>query len=229
MSFYCTVSVDSFVCLFTSYASHLSFFLTFFLTCLLPYLSFPSRIHQLRFEARGRKSRPNLGFLVVLVYFMLSYFCVSDAWLCSVSLAGLLLQSYTCIWLREPTSCILSSMKDESAPVSHWCIFFTAFIPPNCHALYLKRTGHQVPQVHNGVNMWPLGGQDPLPLPKKIGRTTPTFWMKSDDRYIADCSPRNWVYYPYFVLYNNLDQGIGPPTLKTWLRPCIWATHVPPV
>ena len=23
-----------------------------------------------------------------------------------------------------------------------------------------------------------------------------------------------------FVLYNNQDQGIGPPTLKTWLRPC---------
>jgi len=24
------------------------------------------------------------------------------------------------------------------------------------------------------------------------------------------------------VLYNNLDEGIGPPTLKTWLRPwCI--------
>jgi len=36
----------------------------------------------------------------------------------------------------------------------------------------------------------------------------------------ADCIARNWVYHPYFVLYNNLDHGIGPPTLKTWLRPC---------
>jgi len=45
----------------------------------------------------------------------------------------------------------------------------------------------------------------------------------SDYHYATDCSARNWVYHPYFVLYNNLDQGIGwldPPTLKTWLRPC---------
>jgi len=51
--------------------------------------------------------------------------------------------------------------------------------------------------------------------PPKFGRTTPTFYVA------VDCSARNWVYHPYFVLYNNLDQGIGPPTLKTWLRP--WA------
>ena len=36
----------------------------------------------------------------------------------------------------------------------------------------------------------------------------------------AGCSARNWVYHPYFVLYNNQHQEIGPPTLKTWLRPC---------
>ena len=43
-----------------------------------------------------------------------------------------------------------------------------------------------------------------------------------DYRYVTVCSARNWVYHPYFVLYNNLDQGIVPPTLKTWLRPCHW-------
>jgi len=46
-------------------------------------------------------------------------------------------------------------------------------------------------------------GSDPPPK-KKIGRTTPTFYVA------ADCSARNWVYHPHFVLYNNLDQGIGP-------------------
>jgi len=51
--------------------------------------------------------------------------------------------------------------------------------------------------------------------PPKFGRTTPTFYVT------VDCSARNWVYNPYFVLYNNLDQEIGPPTLKTWLRPWI--------
>ena len=61
----------------------------------------------------------------------------------------------------------------------------------------------------------PLGDRGVRPPPKKkIGRTTPTFYAA------ADCSARNWVYHPYFVMYNNLDQGIGPPTLETWLRPC---------
>jgi len=49
--------------------------------------------------------------------------------------------------------------------------------------------------------------------PQKFGRTTPTFYVT------VDCIARNWVYHLHFVLYNNLDQGIGPPTLKTWLRP----------
>jgi len=60
------------------------------------------------------------------------------------------------------------------------------------------------------------------------GVRTPKIWTnhpncfdeECDYRYVTDCSPRNWVYHPYFVLYNNRDQGIGPPTLKTWLRPC---------
>ena len=59
----------------------------------------------------------------------------------------------------------------------------------------------------------PLGGRGSGP--PKFGWTTPTFYVA------ALCSARNWLYHPYFVLYNNLDQGIGPPTLKTWLRPCL--------
>jgi len=53
---------------------------------------------------------------------------------------------------------------------------------------------------------------DPDPPPKKKSWTDHPNFLRS--------SARNWVYHPYFVLYNNLDQGIGPPTLKTWLRPC---------
>ena len=70
------------------------------------------------------------------------------------------------------------------------------------------------PPPGKGATTGEVGGRTP-PQKKKIGRTTPTFYV------VADCSARNWVYHPYFVLYNNLDQGTGPPTLKTWLRPCL--------
>jgi len=53
-----------------------------------------------------------------------------------------------------------------------------------------------------------LGGPDP----PKFGWTTPTFYVA------ADCSARNWIYHPYFVLYNNLDQGIGP---QLWKHGCV--------
>jgi len=62
-----------------------------------------------------------------------------------------------------------------------------------------------------GRNHWGVEGSG-LPPPKKSWTDHPNFLRSS---------ARNWVYYPYFVLYNNLHQGIGPPTLKTWLRP--WA------
>jgi len=43
------------------------------------------------------------------------------------------------------------------------------------------------------------------------GRTTPTFFDEECDyRHVTACSARNWVYHPYFVLYSNLDQEIGP-------------------
>jgi len=71
---YC--ALDSFVDLGTVFAClrhllpHL-FCSLFFLIYLLPYLSFPLRIDPLRLQAGGRKRQPNLGFLVVLIYFML--------------------------------------------------------------------------------------------------------------------------------------------------------------
>ena len=58
------------VCLFTLYASPLILFLHFFLTYLLPYLSFPFTIGPLHFQARCRKRRLNL----VLVFLCCSRF-----------------------------------------------------------------------------------------------------------------------------------------------------------
>jgi len=54
--------------LFTSYASPL-----ILISSLFPYLSFPLRIDPLHFHARSHKRRPNLGFLVALVYFIPAY------------------------------------------------------------------------------------------------------------------------------------------------------------
>ena len=70
---------------------------------------------------------------------------------------------------------------------------------------------------NQGRNHWGVGW---VRTPQKLRRTTPAFYVA------VDCSARNWVYHPYFVLYNNLDQGIGPPTLKTWLRPCEKPLHI---
>ena len=69
-------------------------------------------------------------------------------------------------------------------------------------------------------NHWVSEGVRPSPPPKKKWTDLPNFFDgKCDYRYVTHCSARNCVYHPYFVLYNNQDQGIGPPTLKTWLRP----------
>ena len=69
-----------------------------------------------------------------------------------------------------------------------------------------------------GRNHWGSGGGVRTPPKKKIGRTTPTFYVA------VDCSARNWVYHPYFVLYNNLDQGIGPPNFENVVAPLSIAT-----
>jgi len=70
----------------------------------------------------------------------------------------------------------------------------------------------------------------------KIWTDHPNFFDEECDYHcITDCSARSWVYHTYFVLYNNLDQGIGPPTSRTSLRPCsitcivlpVWSVHRP--
>jgi len=55
------------VCLFISYTSPLIFFLHFFLSYLLPYLSFPLKIDPLYFQATCRKRRLNLGLVFVFI------------------------------------------------------------------------------------------------------------------------------------------------------------------
>ena len=63
-----------------------------------------------------------------------------------------------------------------------------------------------------GRNHWGVGDRTP-----KIWTDHPNFFDEECDyRYVTDCSARNWVglYHPYFVLYNNLDQGIGPPNFE---------------
>jgi len=75
-----------------------------------------------------------------------------------------------------------------------------------------------------GATAQPLGGREGgrTSPPKKNWTDHPNFFDEECDyRYVTNCSARNWVCHPYFVLYNNLEQEIGPPTLKTWLRPWI--------
>ena len=83
-------------------------------------------------------------------------------------------------------------------------------------------------QNDKGATTGGLGGVRTLP---KIWTDHPNFLDEECDyRYVTECSARNWVYHPYFVLYNNLDHGIGPPTLKMWLHPCtLKITSVTPV
>jgi len=58
-----------------------------------------------------------------------------------------------------------------------------------------------------GRNHWGSVVQTP-----KIWTDHPNFFDEECDYcYVTDCSPR---YHPYFVLHNNSEQGIGPPTLK---------------
>jgi len=69
-----------------------------------------------------------------------------------------------------------------------------------------------------GRNHW--GSRRGVRTPQ-IWTDHPNFFDKECDyHYVAASSARNCVYHLYFVLYSNLDQGIGPPTLKTWVRRC---------
>jgi len=76
-----------------------------------------------------------------------------------------------------------------------------------------------------GRNHWEIGGEGsgPRPPQKKKKRNWtdhPNFFHEACDyRYVTHCSARSWVYHPYFVLYNNLDQGIGPQLVKRGCAP----------
>ena len=60
------------VCQFSLYSMlpHLSFFLHFFLTYLLSYLSFPSRIDPLHFQARQMSQKATKSGFIFCVYFV---------------------------------------------------------------------------------------------------------------------------------------------------------------
>jgi len=64
--------------------------------------------------------------------------------------------------------------------------------------------------LSQGRNHWGVGEvRNP-----KIWTENPNFLDEEGDyRYVTDCSARNRVYHPYFVLYNNIDQEIRPPQL----------------
>ena len=64
-----------------------------------------------------------------------------------------------------------------------------------------------------------LGGSGP----PNIWRDHPNFFHEECDyHYVTDYSARNCVYHPYFVLYNNLDHGIGPPNFENMVAPLDW-------
>ena len=77
------------------------------------------------------------------------------------------------------------------------------------------------PTKPHGRNHWGVGGGPDLP-PPQIWMDHPNFLDEECDyRYVTHCSARNWVYHPYSVLYNNLDQGIGPPNFENVVAPLV--------
>ena len=67
-----------------------------------------------------------------------------------------------------------------------------------------------------GRNHW---GSEGSAAPK-IWTDHPNFFGEERDyRYVTDYSARNWVYHPYFVFYNNLDQEIRPPNFENVIAP----------
>jgi len=63
------------------------------------------------------------------------------------------------------------------------------------------------------------GGVGGVRTPQNLDGPPQLFDEECDYRYVTDCSARKWVYHPYFVLYNNLDQGIGPPNFENVVAP----------
>jgi len=102
---------------------------------------------------------------------------------------------------------------------------------------YCRPSASGQPTVHMWVKLTVMSGAKDTTTggsggsgPPKIWTVHPNFFDEECDyRYVTDCSALNWVYHPHFVLYSNLEQGIGLPTLRTWLRRCLQlaaAAHV---
>jgi len=75
---------------------------------------------------------------------------------------------------------------------------------------------------HRGIQQGPKGattGGLGVRTPKNLDGPPQLFDEECDYRYVTDCSPRNWVCHLYFVMYNNLDQGIGPQLCKRGCAP----------
>jgi len=87
-------------------------------------------------------------------------------------------------------------------PATMWSCFVLSFD---------MKTGHFQGRNHwRGRGVWTY----------KIWMDHPNFFDEECDyRYVTDYSARNWVYHPYFVLYNNLDQEIGTPNFEHVVAP----------
>ena len=75
----------------------------------------------------------------------------------------------------------------------------------------------------HGRNHWGDRGSGP-PKQKNCMDHAHFLDEECDYRYVTHCSARNWVYHPYFLLYNNLDQGIGPPNFENVVAPLVQRT-----
>ena len=71
-----------------------------------------------------------------------------------------------------------------------------------------------------------VGGRVQTPLPQNLDDHLNFFDEECEYRYVTACTARNWVRHPHFVLYNNLDQGIGPPNFENVVAPLVYlVTH----
>ena len=108
------------VCLFISYASPLIlFYLYFFLTYILPYLSFSLRIDPLCFQAECRKRRLNLAVVFVMCLFcvVVHFFSLVNACCCCVRFGFLPYQAKRLAWRNSEMAYSMSSGTQNHDPI----------------------------------------------------------------------------------------------------------------
>ena len=96
---------------------HLSF-LHFFLTCLLPYLSFPLRIGPLRFEAGFCERRLNLALFFVFILCCSIFFPLMNACFCCVRFSFFHTKPRDWLWEMSPKWPILCRVGCKTATQS---------------------------------------------------------------------------------------------------------------